>query len=145
MWNMYAFSAWSTGGVVRCRTLDIPLCGPGSISHMPKTAFDTIRDIVKRIPEGRVATYGQISRMLDGKYSAQFVGWALHASVEGVPWHRVINSKGGVSTRRVLGYAPDLQRHLLEAEGIVFEDDRCDLARYQWDGRRARKKRGPAD
>jgi len=102
---------------------------------MAKTAFHSIHQIVKRIPAGRVATYGQISRMLDGALSAQFVGWALHNAPEDVPWHRVINSKGGVSTRAVLGYAPDLQRQLLEAEGVVFDDDaRCDLDVYLWDG-----------
>jgi len=103
---------------------------------MPPTPFEQIHRIVARIPRGRVATYGQISRMLDGRFSAQFVGWAMHGAPEGLPWHRVINSKGGVSTRRILGYAPDLQKNLLEAEGIVFDDeDRCDLAVYQWDGR----------
>jgi methylated-DNA-protein-cysteine methyltransferase-like protein len=102
---------------------------------MMPSAFTRIHEIVARIPPGRVATYGQISRMLDGSLSAQFVGWAMHAAPEGVPWHRVINSKGGVSTRQVLGYAPDLQKHLLEAEGVVFDDaDRCDLSVYQWDG-----------
>jgi methylated-DNA-protein-cysteine methyltransferase-like protein len=109
---------------------------------MAKTAFDTIRDVVRRIPRGRVATYGQISRMLDGLYSAQFVGWALHASPDDVPWHRVINSKGGVSTRQILGYAPDLQKQLLEAEGVVFDEhDRCDLSVFQWDGRSMRARR----
>ncbi len=104
---------------------------------MPLSPFERIHRIVKRIPEGRVATYGQISRMLDGRYSAQFVGWAMHAAPEGLPWHRVINAKGGVSTRQVLGYAPDLQKQLLEAEGIVFdEQDRCDLSAYQWDGKK---------
>lgn len=116
----------------------------GDISYMPKTAFDTIRDVVKRIPTGRVATYGQISRILDGRYSAQFVGWALHASVEGVPWHRVVNAKGGISTRRILGYAPDLQRHLLEAEGVVFDGEHCDLSVYQWDGKPLRRRRDSA-
>ena len=87
---------------------------------------------------GRVATYGQISRILDGRYSPKFVGWALHAIPDGagdVPWHRVINAKGGVSTRQVMGYAPNIQKHLLVDEGIEFDDDeRCDLATYQWDG-----------
>jgi methylated-DNA-protein-cysteine methyltransferase related protein len=102
------------------------------------TPFETIYAIVVRIPKGSVATYGQISRMLDGKYSAIFVGWALHAIPEGredIPWHRVVNSKGGISTRQVLGYAPDLQKLLLVEEGIEFdENDRCDLKVYQWDG-----------
>jgi methylated-DNA-protein-cysteine methyltransferase-like protein len=102
------------------------------------TPFEEVYRIVERIPRGRVATYGQISRMLDGRYSPLFVGWALHAvpgERAGLPWHRVINSKGGVSTRQVLGYAPDLQKLLLVEEGIVFdENDRCDLESFQWDG-----------
>lgn len=101
------------------------------------TPFDEVYRIVERIPRGRVATYGQVARMLDGRYSPLFVGWALHAlsgESAGVPWHRVINSRGGVSTRQVLGYAPDLQKLLLVEEGIVFDDDdRCDLETFQWD------------
>ena len=103
-----------------------------------KKSFDLIYDIVRRIPQGRVATYGQVSRMLDGRFSPKFVGWALHAIPEGaddLPWHRVINAKGTVSTRQVMGYAPNLQKHLLAEEGIEFdENDRCDLDRYLWDG-----------
>lgn len=83
-----------------------------------------------------MATYGQISRLLDGRLSPIFVGWALHAVPESrdpVPWHRVVNSRGGISTRRVIGYAPNLQRELLEAEGVHFGADDCvDLAVHQW-------------
>ena len=106
---------------------------------MARSAFEEVYRIVERIPRGRVATYGQISRMLDGRYSPKFVGWALHATPEGrgdLPWHRVVNARGGISTRQILGYAPDLQKQLLLAEGVAFDDqDRCDLATYQWDGR----------
>ena len=101
-----------------------------------KNSFELVYDIVRRIPRGRVATYGQISQMLDGRYSPKFVGWALHAIPEGgddIPWHRVVNAKGSVSTRQVLGYAPDLQKHLLVEEGVEFDDaDRCDLERFRW-------------
>ena len=107
--------------------------------------FEQIYDVVAGIPPGRVATYGQISRLLAGRYSALFVGWALHALPEDradVPWHRVLNARGAVSTRQVLGYAPDLQQHLLEAEGIEFDaSGRCELARFTWDGKPARRKR----
>src|SRR5437868_9667504 len=100
--------------------------------------FEEIYAIVERIPRGEVATYVQIARMLDTRYSALFVGWALHAVPEergDLPWHRVINSKGGISTRQIMGYAPDIQKLLLIEEGIVFDErDRCDLARFQWDG-----------
>ena len=98
-------------------------------------AFELVYRIVERIPRGRVATYGQISRLLDGRLSPIFVGWALHAVPESrtpVPWHRVVNAKGGISTRRVIGYAPNLQRELLEAEGVGFGADDCvDLEAHQ--------------
>lgn len=111
---------------------------PGPVvegAGMTKTPFTLVHEIVRSIPAGRVATYGQIARMLDGRYSPLWVGWALRAAPEDVPWHRVINSKGGISTRQVLGYAPNLQKNLLEAEGVVFDDrERCDLDQFQWDG-----------
>lgn len=99
-------------------------------------AFERVYRVVERIPSGRVATYGQVSRLLDGRLSPIFVGWALHAIPEGrqaVPWHRVVNSRGGISTRRAIGYAPDLQRALLESEGVAFRDDgTVDLTVHQW-------------
>jgi len=100
--------------------------------------FEEVYSVVKRVPRGHVATYGQVSRLLDGRFSAVFVGWALHGIPEGrddIPWHRIVNAKGGISTRQVLGYAPDLQKQLLIEEGIEFDgEDRCDLSRFQWDG-----------
>ena len=93
--------------------------------------------IVRRIPRGRVATYGQIAELagLDGH--ARQVGYALHAvpSSQKLPWHRVINSRGEVSAR-TNGDSHELQRHLLEAEGIVFDSrGRTDLRRFQWQRR----------
>ena len=58
-----------------------------------------------RIPRGRVMTYGQIARMLEERYSPRLVGWAMHATPKderNIPWHRVINSQGGISTGRVI-------------------------------------------
>lgn len=60
---------------------------------------------------------------------------AVPESRAAIPWHRVINSKGGISTRQILGYVPDLQKSMLVEEGVTFDDrDRCDLSVYQWDG-----------
>lgn len=86
-------------------------------------------------------TYGQIARLLEGKYSPRLVGWAMHATPHddrNIPWHRVINSKGGISTGRITAVEdPNLQRYLLEAEGIPFnESGYCDLNAYQWSPRK---------
>src|SRR3954452_14516847 len=99
-------------------------------------AFEQIYRIVLKIPRGRVMTYGQIARLMDDRYSPRLVGWAMHAVPQderNIPWHRVINSKGGISTGRVIIQEPQLQRYLLEAEGVVFDArGHCDLSVYQW-------------
>ena len=78
--------------------------------------------LVRCIPPGKVLTYGQVARLLDVPRGARAVGWAMRALPNGtdVPWHRVINAKGGIST----GYAENgelVQRTLLEAEGVQFD------------------------
>lgn len=90
--------------------------------------------VVRQIPRGRVATYGQVADLagLDGH--ARQVGYALHAVPTSMklPWHRVINSRGEVSAR-TSGDSHELQRHLLEAEGVEFDErGRLDLQRYRW-------------
>jgi methylated-DNA-protein-cysteine methyltransferase-like protein len=90
--------------------------------------------VVRRIPRGRVATYGQVARLAGLPGRARQVGWALHAAGgrPGVPWHRVINARGEVSPRSAPGYA-GLQQQLLEREGVAFDSDgRVALARYGW-------------
>jgi methylated-DNA-protein-cysteine methyltransferase related protein len=99
-------------------------------------AFEKIYRIVLKIPRGRVMTYGQIARLLDDRYSPRLVGWAMHATPQDgrdIPWHRVINAQGGISTGRIIIQEPQLQRYLLEAEGVVFDArGHCDLSLYQW-------------
>jgi len=87
--------------------------------------------IVQRVPRGRVITYGAISQMIDGRLTPVGVGWAIRAAPAGaLAWHRVVNSKGGVSTDKE---HPGLQRKLLEKEGVVFDDaGAIDLQRFQW-------------
>jgi methylated-DNA-protein-cysteine methyltransferase-like protein len=101
-----------------------------------EAVFEKIYRIVLLIPAGRVMTYGQIARLLGERYSPRLVGWAMHATPgdgRNIPWHRVINSQGGISTGKVLAHNPDLQKWMLEAEGIAFDDrDKCDLPAYQW-------------
>lgn len=98
--------------------------------------FEHIYRIVLKIPRGRVMTYGQIARLMDDRYSPRLVGWAMHAVPQdgrNIPWHRVINSKGSISTGRIIIQEPQLQRYLLEAEGVDFDArGRCDLSVYQW-------------
>jgi methylated-DNA-protein-cysteine methyltransferase-like protein len=96
----------------------------------PSPIFGRVRALVKAIPRGRVATYGQLSRLIEGRLTPVGIGWALSGCGDEVPWHRVINSKGTISTR---GASADLQRSLLEAEGIPFlADGSVDLGACQW-------------
>ena len=105
-------------------------------SEKHEQAFEKIYRIVLKIPRGRVMTYGQIARILEDRYSPRLVGWAMHATPQdgrSIPWHRVINSQGGISTGRIIIQEPQLQRYLLEAEGVVFDArGHCDLSVYQW-------------
>jgi methylated-DNA-protein-cysteine methyltransferase-like protein len=95
-----------------------------------------IHETVRRIPSGRVATYGQVAAAAGLPGRALYVGFALAALPEGtdVPWHRVVNARGGISPRAGGGAAEKIQRILLESEGVVFEDgDRIELERFRWE------------
>ena len=93
--------------------------------------FARVWAILRRVPRGNVVTYGQLSEMIDRRLTPVGVGWAIRAAPEGlVPWQRVVNGKGTISTDRA---HPGLQRAMLEAEGVRFDrDGRIDLARYGW-------------
>lgn len=100
--------------------------------------YELIWSVVKRVPRGRVATYGQIAELAGLEGHARQVGYALHnlPPRSSVPWHRVINAKGEVSARSA-GDSHELQRMLLEAEGVVFNTlGRVDLKRYRWSKKR---------
>ena len=94
--------------------------------------------VVRRVPRGRVATYGQIAKLAGLGGAARQVGYALSAlpAHTSVPWHRVINARGTVSMRRLAG--PELeQRLLLEREGVRFDaGGRVSLGAYGWKPRR---------
>ncbi|MCK5439121.1 MAG: MGMT family protein [Gemmatimonadetes bacterium] len=92
--------------------------------------------MVRRVPRGRVATYGHIAALCGKPRAARTVGWALHALPEDadVPWQRIINVHGEISIGKV-GIPPELQRALLEREGVKFDlDGRVDFARWGWLG-----------
>jgi methylated-DNA-protein-cysteine methyltransferase-like protein len=93
---------------------------------------ERVFEIVRRIPAGRVMTYGQLATLLGEGYTARTVGYVMSASDETVPWQRVINAKGACSTTRVV-LPEDLQQKMLEAEGVAFDArGRCDLERLRW-------------
>ncbi|MFL6293231.1 MAG: MGMT family protein [Thermoanaerobaculia bacterium] len=99
------------------------------------TNYERIYAVVERIPEGRVATYGQVAALAGLGRAARQVGYALHSLPDGseLPWHRVINSRGEVSPRAMPGW-DGYQRHLLEEEGVVFDErGRVDLGRFRWE------------
>lgn len=99
---------------------------------MTSDSYDRIYEAVRRIPTGRVATYGQVAAMAGLGGHARLVGYALNACAEDLPWHRVINAKGEISGRSEPFYEA-LQRERLEGEGVAFEGgDRVSLARFQW-------------
>ena len=112
-------------------------------ANVPANANDPgynerVFEIVRRIPSGRVMTYGQLAEILGEGYTARTVGFVMHAADDTVPWHRVINAQGACSTGRVL-LPVNKQQRMLEAEGIEFDArDRCDLGRYRWTPEEAR-------
>ena len=93
---------------------------------------ERVFEIVRRIPAGRVMTYGQLAGILGRGYTPRTVGFVMHNADDTVPWHRVINSQGACSTGRVV-LPPDKQQRMLEAEGVGFDaKGRCDLAHHRW-------------
>src|SRR5687768_6571321 len=104
----------------------------------PVSLHSRIHAVIRRIPRGRVATYGQVARIAGLPGQARLVGYALHAlpASTRVPWQRVVNAKGALSTPP--GH-DIVQRQLLEREGVRFDArGRIDLATYQW--RRGRER-----
>ena len=111
----------------------------GDVAEPRGGAWEAVYRLVRRIPRGRVMTYGQIATLIENRLSPRAVGWALHACPARLPWQRVVNAAGGCSTDRRPDMPEGLQRVLLEAEGIVFgADGRLDLARYRFVPRAAR-------
>ncbi len=101
---------------------------------MSKTVFERIYDIVRRIPKGRVATYGQIAALAGNPRWARVVGYALHVNPDPdtIPCYRVVNREGRVSPAFVFG-GENMQIALLAADGIPVKDGYVDLSLYRWD------------
>ncbi len=98
-------------------------------------AFERIYAVVRRIPKGKVATYGMVARMAGNARWARAVGYALHRNPEPgvIPCHRVVNRFGGMAPAFAFGGA-ERQRMLLEAEGVQFcENDTVDFDQCLWD------------
>jgi len=99
-------------------------------------AFAPVWKLVKRIPKGRVMTYGQISEHLGRRLSARAVGWAMSGCPKDVPWWRVVNAQGMCSTDGLVE-PPGLQKRLLAREGVRFNArGRLDLEERRWHPRR---------
>ncbi|MBN1976558.1 MAG: MGMT family protein [Anaerolineae bacterium] len=103
--------------------------------------FEKVHHLVRQVPPGKVTSYGAVARMLEHPHAARTVGWALHSLPSaregdergGVPWWRVLNSKGCISLAGEHGAG--LQRELLEAEGVEVSERGCvDLMRFGWEG-----------
>jgi methylated-DNA-protein-cysteine methyltransferase-like protein len=95
--------------------------------------FEQVYQLVALIPPGRVATYGQIAALLGKPKAGRLVGWAMHTapSHRNLPCHRVVKRTGALAPEGV--FAPELQRAMLEAEGVCFTfDGRIDLDQHLW-------------
>ncbi|MDX1418029.1 MAG: MGMT family protein [Candidatus Promineifilaceae bacterium] len=102
--------------------------------------YEQVWDLVRQVPPGKVVTYGQIAQLLlpplgidlqeYKAYGPRWVGGAMAACSDDVPWQRVINSQGKISARP----GAERQRQLLEEEGIMFAKDKIDLKVYMWRG-----------
>ena len=105
--------------------------------------YERIYRAVRRVPRGRVATYGDIARLAGLERQPRLVGYALHAAPAGarLPWHRIVNARGGISLGRGVPGGDLEQRFRLEREGIEFDaNGRIQLSRYRWKpGARSRK------
>lgn len=99
------------------------------------SVYPAIYAVVRQIPAGRVATYGQVADLAGLAGKPRLVGYALYrvALADEVPWQRVVNAKGEISQSIFRNGSDHLQRNLLEAEGVSFDEQgRIDLKHYRW-------------
>lgn len=100
---------------------------------MEKNSYEKIYEVVKQIPSGCVATYGQVAALAGNKRWARVVGYALHVNPdpEGIPCYRVVNREGRLSEAFAFG-GINRQEALLKADGIEVVDGKVNLEQYQW-------------
>lgn len=98
-----------------------------------KNTFEKIYEVVKQIPKGNVATYGQVAALAGNRKWARVVGYALHAnpSPDEIPCYRVVNREGRLSEAFAFG-GRNRQQELLEQDGIEVVDGKVDLKKVQW-------------
>ena len=107
-----------------------------------ENTFETIWRIARRIPAGRVATYGQLALLAGNPRLSRIAGCAMHSAPADVPCHRVVNRRGELCAA-FLPCGKETHRLLLEAEGVPFlPDGRVDLAAVRWDGRDSNQELG---
>lgn len=100
---------------------------------MEKSTYEHIYDVVKQIPYGKVATYGQVAALAGNRRWARVVGYALHVNPDpdSIPCYRVVNRLGEVSKAFAFGGA-NRQIELLKAEGVIFVNGKVDMKNCQW-------------
>jgi len=111
----------------------------GGATRPTSPTWKRIYDVVRRIPRGKVATYGQVSALAGFPHAPRLAGYALHALPEGtpVPWHRVVAAGGRLSLARLSASSALTQRMRLEREGVGFDPrGRVRLERYGWKTKR---------
>lgn len=105
-------------------------------NKQPRNHYQRIYDVVCRIPEGKVATYGDVAALAGLPNHARLAGYALYnlpsELSDVVPWHRVLNAKGTLSIGRVKPDGNTRQQRLLEAEGVEFSNGKINLRHYRW-------------
>jgi len=114
------------------------------VERRRESTWEKYYAVIRRIPRGRVATYGQVARMAGRPRHARQVGYALYTLPQGskLPWHRVVNATGGLSVGRVVPGGDLAQRFRLEREGVAFGlNGRIALKRYGWGQSSARRRR----
>ncbi len=95
--------------------------------------FKGVYQVVRKIPRGRVITYGQIATVLGAPHMARQVGWAMHGCPSGLPWQRVVGAGGRILINSLSsGEGAHLQRQLLELEGVKFKGSKVDMESHQW-------------